>query len=121
VKLIPGELLDASGLVSQRSSGGPSYFSITRLRGSGEETWHPRFSYYGFRYVQVEGVSSLKPNGDAALSPRCLRSKDSSFIHPRKITGDFSSSDELLDRHSWIDRRGDAQQYAKCADRLSTS
>jgi alpha-L-rhamnosidase len=29
VKLIPGELLDASGLVTQRSSGGPSYFSYT--------------------------------------------------------------------------------------------
>ena len=57
VKLIPGELLDADGLVTQRSSGGPQWFSCT-LRGGGEETWHPRFSYYGFRYVQVEGATN---------------------------------------------------------------
>ena len=53
VKLIPGELLNKDGTVSQRSSGRPQWFSYT-LRGTGTETWHPRFSYYGFRYVQVE-------------------------------------------------------------------
>ena len=26
------------------------------LKGEGVETWHPRFSYYGFRYIQVEGA-----------------------------------------------------------------
>lgn len=61
VKLIPGELLDGDGLVSQVSSGGPVWFSYT-LKGSGTETWHPRFSYYGFRYVQVEGAA---PEGEA--------------------------------------------------------
>ena len=55
VKLVPGELLDKDGSVSQRSSGGLQWFSYT-LRGAGGENWHPRFSYYGFRYVQVEGA-----------------------------------------------------------------
>ncbi len=55
VRLIPGELLDGSGLVSQKSSGSPVWFAYT-LRGEGNETWSPRFSYYGFRYVQVEGA-----------------------------------------------------------------
>jgi hypothetical protein len=102
VKLIPGELLDASGLVSQRSSGGPSYFVYT-LAGSGEETWHPRFSYYGFRYVQVEGVASLKPSGDAGKPT--LLALEGQFVHSSaQVTGDFSSSDELLDRiHGLID------------------
>lgn len=53
VKLIGGELLDDSSLVSQHSSKGPQWYSYT-LRGSGVESWHPRFSYWGFRYVQVE-------------------------------------------------------------------
>jgi len=53
VKLLPGELLNPDGSVSQRSSGGPQWFSYT-LKGSGDENWHPRFAYYGFRYVQVE-------------------------------------------------------------------
>ena len=61
-KLIPGELLDELGLVSQQSSGGPMWFSYT-LRGGGTETWSPRFSYYGFRYVQVEGAV---PDGQQA-------------------------------------------------------
>ena len=55
MRLIPGELLDGSGLVSQKSSGSPVWFAYT-LRGEGNETWSPRFSYYGFRYVQVEGA-----------------------------------------------------------------
>ncbi len=56
VKMVPGELLNADGTVSQRSSGGPQWFSYT-LKGSGRESWHPRFSYYGFRYVQVQWTS----------------------------------------------------------------
>ncbi len=54
IKLIPGELLDGKGLVSQRSSGSPMWYSYT-LKGGAAETWHPMFSYYGFRYVQVIG------------------------------------------------------------------
>ena len=67
VKLTPGELLDDHGLVSQRSSGGPVWFSYI-LKGNGVETWHPRFSYYGFRYLQVEGAMPT----DATDAPRGL-------------------------------------------------
>ena len=60
VKLIPGELLDYAGLVTQKNVGSPVYFTYT-ARGDGEETWQPRFSYTGFRYVQVEGdVAAVK-------------------------------------------------------------
>ncbi|MGB6200163.1 MAG: family 78 glycoside hydrolase catalytic domain, partial [Candidatus Acidiferrales bacterium] len=101
LKLVPGELLDASGLVTQRSSGGPSYFVYT-LKGSGEETWHPRFSYYGFRYVQVEGATLASAAGDG--KPVVL-SLEGQFVHSSaEVTGDFSSSDDLLDRiHGLID------------------
>ncbi len=58
VRMTPGELLDDKGLVSQRSSGGPTYFTYT-LKGGEAETWHPHFSYYGFRYVQVEGDAEV--------------------------------------------------------------
>jgi alpha-L-rhamnosidase len=89
VKLISGELLDKDGLVLQRSSGRPQWFSYT-LRGVGSgkgvETWHPRFSYYGFRYVQVEGgarVVSLR--GEAVHSSS-------------QQVGEFATSDEMVDR-----------------------
>lgn len=52
LRLVPGELLSRDGSVSQRSSGGPQWWSYT-LRGGGVEEWEPRFSFYGFRYVQT--------------------------------------------------------------------
>jgi hypothetical protein len=54
VKLSPAELLHTNGLANQNATGRPYYFSYT-LKGDGVETWRPRFTYTGFRYVQVEG------------------------------------------------------------------
>ena len=93
VKLIPGELLDKDGLVLQRSSGRPQWFSYT-LRGVGSgkgvETWHPRFSYYGFRYVQVEGAAE----GGA----RMVSLRGEAVHTTSQEVGDFASSDEMLNR-----------------------
>ena len=62
VRLVPGELISDDTLVSQKASGEPYYFTYT-LKGDGEETWVPRFSYYGFRYVQTGGaMPDGKPN-----------------------------------------------------------
>lgn len=55
VKLVPAELINEQQLANQKATGSPYYFSYT-LKGEGEETWRPAFSYYGFRYVQVEGA-----------------------------------------------------------------
>ena len=93
VKLIPGELLSTDGTVSQRSSGQPQWFSYT-LRGAGTETWHPRFSYYGFRYVQVEGAS-LTP---AARKAQILGLRGEAVHSSSEPVGQFSSSDNLLNR-----------------------
>jgi len=91
VRLTPGELLDEKGFVSQRSSGGPTYFTYT-AKGEGTETWHPRFSYYGFRYVQIESdaeVIDLRGQFLYAAAPPA---------------GEFSSSNDLFNRiHKLID------------------
>jgi hypothetical protein len=103
IRLTPGELLDANGLVTQRSAGAsprnPVFFTYT-LRGGGTranpERWHPRFSYYGFRYVQVE-----TPN------PRpTILTLDARFLHDAiAVDGSFTSSDDLLNRiHTLINR-----------------
>jgi hypothetical protein len=101
VRLTPGELLDSAGLVTQRSSGGPTYFTYT-LNGSGVETWSPRFSYTGFRYVQVEGAP---PEPDARPGGAALRSVEGQFVHlDAARIGQFSCSSELFNRiHSLID------------------
>lgn len=90
LKLTPGELLDPDGSVSQQSSGGgkrgTQWWSYT-LRGDKEETWEPRFSYYGFRYLQVEWV------GDAGKVVRLSAERLSSNS---PATGSFESSNEML-------------------------
>jgi hypothetical protein len=58
IRLTPGEVLDARGLVNQAPSGRGCYYQYT-LDGSGRQTWSPRFSYYGSRYVQVEGTAKV--------------------------------------------------------------
>jgi hypothetical protein len=93
VKLIAGELLNNDGTVSQRSSGAPQWFSYT-LRGSGIEHWHPRFSYYGFRYVQVEGAATTAVHGKARIVSLTGQAVHSSSTH----VGEFSSSDDKLNR-----------------------
>lgn len=91
VTLIVSERLTRQGVCDQSQTGRQHYYEYT-LRGSegvkerrGEddtalsanesltsnlkpltsEIWHPRFSYYGFRYIQVEGaVLEGEPNPD---------------------------------------------------------
>lgn len=91
LKITPGELLNPDGTVSQRSSGagrrGSQWFSYTIGRSGDVEQWHPRFSYYGFRYVQVEWTSGagevLSLRGDAVHSSS-------------PETGEFASSSDML-------------------------
>jgi alpha-L-rhamnosidase len=97
VKLLPGELLDSQGLVSQRSAnarpGDEVSFSYT-LSGDGEETWAPRFSYYGFRYVQVEGAV---PTAAATPDDTVLISLVGDFLHADlPQVSDFECSSPLL-------------------------
>jgi hypothetical protein len=93
VKLTPGELLNSDGTVSQQSSGSPQWFSYT-LRGSGVENWRPRFSYYGFRYVQVEGAGRTAETGKAQI----LRIVGEAVHSSSAVVGSFASSDETLNR-----------------------
>jgi hypothetical protein len=65
IKLIPGELITKNNEINQNASGSPYYLTYT-LKGDGEEIWRPRFTYYGFRYVMVEGAvpATEKPIAD---------------------------------------------------------
>lgn len=112
VKLIPGELLDEQGLVSQKSSGEPVWFAYT-LRGSGKESWHPRFSYYGFRYVQVE----VTPAKNAAAKPAILR-MEGQFVHAAVTrSGEFASSSEQMRRiHNLILAAVDSNLHSVLTD-----
>ncbi|HNR41539.1 MAG TPA: family 78 glycoside hydrolase catalytic domain [Bacteroidales bacterium] len=94
VKLIPGELIDDRSNVTQKASGFPYFFTYT-LKGSGEEIWSPRFTYYGFRYVQVEGaVPAGNPNPHDLPVITGLE-----LLHTRNSSppaGSFNCSDSLF-------------------------
>jgi hypothetical protein len=94
VRFYPAESLNDDGTISQRGSGSPYYYNYT-LNGGGEENWHPRFSYYGFRYVQVEGS---RPDSVQSALPALLKIQS---LHTRNSTatvGSFHCSNELFNR-----------------------
>ncbi len=96
LKLHPAERLMDNGLMNQRTSGTPVWFQYT-LKGEGEEIWMPKFTYYGFRYVQVEGaVPEGYPNPENLPVIKELQS-----LHTRNSSpgvGSFSCSNELFNR-----------------------
>jgi hypothetical protein len=96
IKLIPAELITKDNLANQTASGYPFYFTYT-LKGEEVESWIPRFTYYGFRYVQVEGAipDSCKSGSDA---PRLV---DLKLLYTRNLspaTGSFNCSFDLFNR-----------------------
>ncbi len=64
IRIAPGELIFDSDAVNQKATGRPHDY-IYVLKGDGPETWQPRFTYYGFRYIQVDkAVPSGQENVD---------------------------------------------------------
>lgn len=103
IEITAGELLNTDGNVTQHSAnarpGSANLFSYT-LKGTGDETWHPRFSYYGFRYIQTTEVKSA----ESSNRPVLLAVKGD-FVHADATqVGEFSTSNRLFMRiHRLID------------------
>lgn len=103
IKLIPGELINDDSTVNQRASGAPFYHVYTARGDGSAETWHPQFTYYGFRYVEVEGAVPAGESNPGAL-PEVI---DITGLHTRNSAaqvGTFACSDPLFNKiHSLID------------------
>jgi alpha-L-rhamnosidase len=92
------ERLAADGLVDQKDiathvvrfdPNQPFQTDTYILKGKGTETWHSRFTYHGFRYVEVTGF----PGRPSADSLRAV------FFHSAvPVTGRFACSNPLLNR-----------------------
>ena len=96
VTLTPSELLTPDGRPNQKASGEPYRWTYT-LRGGGEEAWAPRFTYYGFRYVQVEGAVPAGADGPAGL-PRVVSIEMAHTRNSAPETGRFETSLPLFNR-----------------------
>jgi alpha-L-rhamnosidase len=100
VTLVPGELLDDHGAVIQSNviwnRNTSTSFSYT-LRGGRPETWHPRFTYWGYRYLQVTGA---RPSSSPKTTEQTrILAINSQPIHAAvKQVGTFTTSDKLLMR-----------------------
>ena len=93
IRIIPDELINSEGNITQRSGGGPYEFNYT-LKGEGVEEWQPRFTYYGFRYADVEIIEPEDTDKKTEIIElKMLHTRNSS-----PTVGSFSCSDTLLNR-----------------------
>ncbi|MFA7104217.1 MAG: glycoside hydrolase family 78 protein [Dysgonamonadaceae bacterium] len=101
IKLTVGENINNDGSVNQSQSGAPHFYEYT-LKSTEEEIWHPRFSYYGYRYIQVEGAKP-EVNNDNRNLPLLLELKSCFTYNSAPQTGYFHSSNEIFnDAHRII-------------------
>ncbi|MCF0209146.1 MAG: family 78 glycoside hydrolase catalytic domain, partial [Bacteroidaceae bacterium] len=114
IKLTVAEKLSKDGLCDQKQTGRPYYYSIVANtsphlspRGKGRGgvfCWHPHFSYYGFRFIQVEGaVMQGEPNPH---NLPVIEKLQSCFVHnSAEEYSAFESSNQLFtDTHRLIER-----------------
>ncbi|WP_165813888.1 alpha-L-rhamnosidase [Terrimonas sp.] len=93
------ETLYDNGLVNQENLRTAAATDVYILKGEGEEQWEPRFTYHGFRYMQIEGWP-----GKPAVDNFTIK-KVRSDVAP---AGQFTSSNDLLNRINQMVQRTEA-------------
>jgi alpha-L-rhamnosidase len=91
IRIMPDELINGQGNITQVSGGGPYEFNYI-LKGGEEEEWRPAFSYYGFRYADIEIIEPEGASGKTEIV-------DITMLHTRNSSpavGSFSCSDTLF-------------------------
>ncbi len=88
VRLRHSELVHEDGSLNTANLENAEAKDVYVLKGGGVETYEPRFTYHGFRYVEVSGFPG-EPG------PGCL---EGCFVHSDvERTGSFASSNKLVD------------------------
>lgn len=120
VDFFPAELLRADSTANQSASGSPFYFTyITRGDGS-VESWQPRFTYYGFRYVEVKGaVPAGEPNPEGL--PEIVALAGLHTCNSAETIGSFECSNPLFNRIfdliDWAIRSNFSSVFTDCPHR----
>jgi alpha-L-rhamnosidase len=84
-----GEMLNPDGTVYRKNLRAARATDTYVCKGIGEETWEPRFTYHGFRYVEVEGLPLTA--GPETLTGIIVGSS-------LPLTGNFECSDAIMTR-----------------------
>ncbi|HRP54668.1 family 78 glycoside hydrolase catalytic domain [Agriterribacter sp.] len=93
------EVLYDNGTVNQENLRTAAATDIYILKGEGEEKWEPRFTYHGFRYMQVEGWP-----GKPAIDNFIIKKVRSDV----EVAGQFKCSNDLLNRINQMVQRTEA-------------
>lgn len=102
VTISPSETL-RNGKINQGPTGSPYYWQYTLRGEESGETWQPRFTYYGQRYVLVDGA--VPPDAENPDGLPVLQNMDGRLICTAATeVGKFECSDTLFnDIHTLID------------------
>ncbi|MFZ0596361.1 MAG: family 78 glycoside hydrolase catalytic domain, partial [Flavobacterium sp.] len=95
VRVWVGEGLNDDGTINQGRSGKPYYYDYI-LKGDGVEEWQPKFSYYGFQYVQIENIN-YKETKDKNL-PTLIDLKSNFIYNSAGESGSFACSNEIFNK-----------------------
>lgn len=118
ITLLVSEKLTPQGACDQRQTGRQHYYEYTigNHHHPTPITYHPRFSYYGFRYIQVEGaVWEGEPNPDGLP---VLHKLQSCFVYnSAPEVSSFECSNELFTKtHRLIERAERSNMQAVLTD-----
>ena len=89
IKLRFAETLNADGTLFLDNIRGAKVTDVYVCKGSGPETWEPRFTYHGFRYVEMTGYPGTPSLG--AIEGRVVHDD-------LEIVGQFESSNPLINQ-----------------------
>ncbi|MAE61466.1 MAG: alpha-L-rhamnosidase [Planctomycetaceae bacterium] len=129
IQLRHGEVLNADGTLYTENLCSAKATDRYVCRGDGQEVWEPRFTYHGFRYVEVTGcaepleladVTGVVMHADVALTARfsCSNELVNKLQHNIEWSqrGNFmevpTDSPQRSERMGWT---GDAQVYGPTA------
>jgi alpha-L-rhamnosidase len=106
VRMTTGERLDGER-VTQAEIGGPVYFSYTPETDA-VTTWHPRFTYHGFQYIEVSGVDEPPAVEDVAAMV---------LMADNERAGSLRTSDPMLNQvHELVVRATESNMYSVLTD-----
>jgi len=90
VRLRHAEVLNPDGTIYTQNLRTARATDEYVLRGGGEEVYEPRFTFHGFRYVEVTGYPGRRPSLDAVVG-RVIGTA-------APISGTFETSDRMVNR-----------------------
>ena len=116
IRIYCSELINKDGTANQRATGAPSFYTYI-LKGGEAEYWQPRFTYTGFRYMQVQCI----PRDSTQPAPVMESITGMHTRNAAATVGSFSCSSQLFNDTyrliDWAIRSNTASVFTDCPHR----